>query len=1145
MHHDKISFGDLIGKPFADNGRGPASYDCYGLVLEVMRRFGVVIPDYNLLCGGHDPADIAASVEAASVDWEKIEGPEIGSLVTIAYPFPGTISHVGVVIDADRFIHARQATGGVSIDRLSSVAWSKRIRGYYRYIGPSAEKCGREENPFYSPIELPADPTLFPAGSNIGDIIHSRFPYLSHATCIVICNGQLNPDWEQEVKDGDHMMIMPRIRDGNVGRIIGALVVTIVAVVATVYTYGAAGGAAAGWVAAAWGAAAGTAVSFVGNMVVNSMFPPLDVNAALPAISETSSFGSGSMGGSTTYAWGGPKNSWSPELAIPILYGTMRCGGQIINYYLETNNNTDNQTLYMLIALCEGEATPPASADEIYIGDDKLATFDAYQYDTCSGNSEQSVIAGFEKLHQYRDLSIRVEARTLLSLHFDSDVVTDSSPFARTLSNSGGVTLDTTNKKYGAGSAAFDDPASAQLYLASSDFNMYSRDFCFSLQWLPSLVSGTRYYGLLSYCSTTTGWGLFYDKDNDIIAFSVLGSWSFNTNPLKTTYGIDFSDGEFHHIEINRWGNYWGIWADGKQAGYKITDAILPSVTSGVYLRIGHAYVDTGWRPCKGNIDEVRIIQNYYLHKPGVERGGIYYPLDFTPPAAAYNDDYDFVVATRGDCDEITVLIEFPRGLYEITSGSELIDHSCEFGVYYRTVGGGAWTHLDDYTVTAHQREPVRRQYPITGLGRGRYEVRLARTSPEETSTLKMSDLYWTGLDEILDEPLAYPHIALLGLIIDGSERLNNEPPTVTSIWDRGIISVRGAISGSAFVDAGSMSVASSNPAWAAYDLLTNERYGYQIAPSRIDYASWSAWADWCDGTVDGTTRITLNGILDSQMSLAAALNKIAQHGRARIVQAGQTIRVAIEALVSTPVQVFSDTANIVEDSAMTEFLPRTNRPDIYYIEYNNAAYDYRKDKIPIKSEGYDALTRVPVTENIFLWGCTSDDEARRYGLLRMQISDRLNRQRSWRADVDAIACLPGDVVVCQDEGNELTYGGRLADQTGVDDDVIVLDQAVTLDAATYSGNCSIWVRLADDSLEIRSITGPWDVETDTFNLSAAISGKGIDDVFVIGHSADAVMKYRVTSISRDVDSVFELAALEYDESVYYHSDYDGGETPI
>ena len=1181
MHNNQPKIDDLIGKPFRDDGRGPEGYDCYGLVMEVMRRYGVELPDYGLPGPEHTPAAIDAAATTARPDWVEIPSPIPGCLVAIAYPYPGLISHVGVVIDADRFIHARAATGGVTIDRLSSPAWRKRIRGYYKYAGPAvditpdtkesapasdisltslpADRIPASYNPFCLPVGWKSLPVPLSPGAVIADVIHAHFPGISRRACIVMHNRRLDPDWLSPVAAGDHLLLVPRLAGGGgIGDIIRPLAMIAVAALA-VYTGGAAAMAmglfsttmtATATITSltAMGlfvsAAVGTAVMVAGSMMINALLPPVDVAANMPSISGLSASGAGSMGGTTTYGWAGPQNSWSPELAIPILYGKMRCGGQIVGYYLETNDNTDNQTLYMLIAICEGEATPPASADEIYIGDDKLATYDAYQYDARSGTSDQTVIAGFDKLHQYRDLSIKVETRTLLSLHFDSDVVTDSSPFARTLTNSGGVTLDTTNKKFGAGSAAFDGTASAQLYLASSDFDMYSRDLCFSLQWLPSLVSGTRYYGLLSYCSTTTGWCLFYDKDNDIIGFNVLGSWSFNTNPLKTTYGIDFTDGEFHHIEINRWGKYWGIWADGQQAGYKITDVALPAVTSGQYLRIGHAYVDTGWHPCKGNIDECRIIQNYYFHKPGSERGGLYYPLDFTPPAAAYTDDYDFVVATRGECDEITVLVEFPRGLYEINSSSELIDHSCEFGIYYRAVGGGAWTHLDDYTVTAHQREPVRRQYPITGLARGRYEVRLARISPEESSTLKMSDLYWTGLDEILDEPLAYPHIALLGLIIDGSERLNNKPPTVTSIWDRGIISVRGAISGSAFVDAGSMSVASTNPAWAAYDLLTNERYGYKISPSRLDYASWSAWADWCDGTVDGATRITMNGILDSQMSLAAALNKICQHGRAQIIQAGQAIRVAIEAPVSTPEQIFGP-GNILEGSATTEFLPRTNRPDMYYIEYLNAAYDYRRDKVPIKSAGYDSLTRVPTTESIFLWGCTDEDEARRYGLLRMQISDRLNRTRIWGADVDAIACLPGDMIVAQDEGNDLTFGGRLGDQTGIAANVIVLDQAITLDTATYSGNCTIWVRLADDSLESRTITGPWDTATDTFNLSADLAGKAQEDVFVIVRATGEVHKYRVTNIARDVDCLFNLSALEYDDTVYYHSGYDSGGTAI
>jgi len=274
-------------------------------------------------------------------------------------------------------------------------------------------------------------------------------------------------------------------------------------------------------------------------------------------------------------------------------------------------------------------------------------------------------------------------------------------------------------------------------------------------------------------------------------------------------------------------------------------------------------------------------------------------------------------------------------------------------------------------------------------------------------------------------------------------------------------------------------------------------------------------------------------------MSLATALNKICQHGRAQILQAGHKIRVAVEAPVSTPSQAFS-AGNIIDKSSTTEFLPRSDRPDIYYIEYRNAAYDYREDKVPIKSAGYDALTRVPVSESIFLWGCTSEDEARRYGLLRMQMSDRLNRIRTWSADVDAIACLPGDIVVLQDEGNSLTFGGRLGDNTGVSDDVVVLDQAITLSSATYSSStCVIWIQtLEDDYLYTHRIEGPWDTETDTFNINPTSTTKKQGDLFIIGRYYDDVVKYRITNISRNVDCLFNISALEYDSSIYYHSAY-------
>ncbi|MBP5359381.1 MAG: C40 family peptidase [Treponema sp.] len=40
-----IDIQDMLGKPYSDGGRGPDSYDCYGVVLEGARRMGAELTD--------------------------------------------------------------------------------------------------------------------------------------------------------------------------------------------------------------------------------------------------------------------------------------------------------------------------------------------------------------------------------------------------------------------------------------------------------------------------------------------------------------------------------------------------------------------------------------------------------------------------------------------------------------------------------------------------------------------------------------------------------------------------------------------------------------------------------------------------------------------------------------------------------------------------------------------------------------------------------------------------------------------------------------------------------------------------------------------------------------------------------------------
>ncbi len=126
----RVDYTDLLGRRFRYGGRGPECYDCYGLVMEVYRRFGIQLPD----CGtASTPAEIDAMIKEFSRHWVKIRQPEIPSVVAFYIRRP-YVSHLGVVIGPDRFIHIMQRSL-VTVERLSSPVWRHRIAGFYRWAG--------------------------------------------------------------------------------------------------------------------------------------------------------------------------------------------------------------------------------------------------------------------------------------------------------------------------------------------------------------------------------------------------------------------------------------------------------------------------------------------------------------------------------------------------------------------------------------------------------------------------------------------------------------------------------------------------------------------------------------------------------------------------------------------------------------------------------------------------------------------------------------------------------------------------------------------------------------------------------------------------------------------------------------------------
>ncbi len=118
------AISDLIGKPFKDGARGPDAYDCWGLAVEVFRRFGVEMPDYRISCGS-----VTGGVIEKRNEWVRCVG-EIPAPALIVFTTAGITDHVGVYLGGGKFIHAHRSAG-VVVAGVDHIFWKRRIEGYY------------------------------------------------------------------------------------------------------------------------------------------------------------------------------------------------------------------------------------------------------------------------------------------------------------------------------------------------------------------------------------------------------------------------------------------------------------------------------------------------------------------------------------------------------------------------------------------------------------------------------------------------------------------------------------------------------------------------------------------------------------------------------------------------------------------------------------------------------------------------------------------------------------------------------------------------------------------------------------------------------------------------------------------------------
>jgi cell wall-associated NlpC family hydrolase len=119
-------YGDLLGKPWREDARGPDAYDCLGLAIEVQRRRGLAVPDFI-----SSEAELHRQMAAGGflAGCTKLEAAEAGAVALLKTGV--NRHHLGIMLDRYRILHTAEGTKGVVVERILGPLWERRVFGFY------------------------------------------------------------------------------------------------------------------------------------------------------------------------------------------------------------------------------------------------------------------------------------------------------------------------------------------------------------------------------------------------------------------------------------------------------------------------------------------------------------------------------------------------------------------------------------------------------------------------------------------------------------------------------------------------------------------------------------------------------------------------------------------------------------------------------------------------------------------------------------------------------------------------------------------------------------------------------------------------------------------------------------------------------
>lgn len=449
-----------------------------------------------------------------------------------------------------------------------------------------------------------------------------------------------------------------------------------------------------------------------------------------------------------------------------------------------------------------------------------------------------------------------------------------------------------------------------------------------------------------------------------------------------------------------------------------------------------------------------------------------------------------FTLGTPGidEYDGIRFDVSFPNGLFNLNNKGKLRQESVSIQIEYRPAGStGAWTPLNisdtvlsyntvtewvdgvPYTgpitqignikyaadfdnsrivgfdkqvpvygtssameISGAQREALRRSFTTGPLTQGAYEFRYKRTTTPSTDLDVSDKVYLTDANKLINEKVAYRHTAMLALKFRLGDQLSGIP-NVTFLNGGKLVKVFDESTGAWAPNLQS----SANPAWIAFDILTNKRYGGGAAYSRVDLAMWRDWANWC-----ASEGLDFHGNFDTASNVWDAATAVARCGRAQIVARGTKYSVVVER-AAEPVMMFS-VANMIAGTFKESWSNLSDRANEIEVTYHDKTDSYKSHTVRLYDQQALTAGRPQRVATVEIRGIVDAERAFDEAKLMLNMNRHIQRSIEFAAPIEAIACIPGDVVLVQHDMPAWGAGGLT--ESGSTTTLLKLDREVLME---------------------------------------------------------------------------------------------------